>query len=856
MAMPSIEANIYHVTLMGPDVSPERVALWHLPPGAADEVPLTFADVRAEAGRVAAWLRARGVEPGARVLVLLPMSPAFYGVVLGIAQVGAVAVFADPAGGLGRLGAAVGRAAPRAVVGTRRARLLTALVPAVRHVPQALWVDPSQPVLPGWPVDSRIEAVAADAPVAVVHTTGSTGAPKAVLRSHGHIHAMLRALDMHPSKHREAIDMPLWPMLAFDGLCHGRTGVLPSLPGGRLDRLEPEVILSQMRRRGVTLLVGPPVALESLCAEAEASGWSGSLQHVFVGGALVPPSLLARLQRLVAGGEALAVYGSTEADPVAVLSAHDAEALPTLPGVCVGAIHPDLRVRLVRPTTGPLSWAACADVALGEVGEVMVTGPHVNRLYDDDAESLAAFKVIDPAGDTWHRMGDLALCDERGRLWLQGRLTTRVATPGGVIDSLDVEARAARVHGVRAAALLGRREEAWAVVEPTPEADLHALERDLVAALAGLPPVRVVFHPALPRDGRHHSRVDLASLALDLPDDPPRLPERAPPPPLWRAIQAYMAERFPVPKNVLGVVLMVGTDGLATLALLQQPFTAAVWGRLGVMVGLFTLLFFHLRVFDEHKDWTVDRIAFPERVLSRGWVTLRQLRVAAWGAVALELVIAGATSPAVLGWMLVLLAYTWLMLREFYVGEWLKRHMVVYGVSHMAIITLMSIAVYAAVLDVGAAPTGAATALGLDPTLGGWLPGWFARLWHPGLLLFAGMNFCFIYSLEVARKIRVPEQERPQVDTYSRRLGLRGALVLVLASQAIGLGLLGLAGPALHVHPATYGVGTLALAVVTAAFVRFGRSPDAGSARRLESVGALTVLVVNVVLLVTWGMAR
>ncbi|MEB3222043.1 MAG: AMP-binding protein [Candidatus Sericytochromatia bacterium] len=849
--MPTTDANIYHATLLGPAIRDDRVALWHLPPGATTEEGLTFAALRQEAGRVAAWLRAHGVSPGDRVLLLLPMSPAFYAAVLGVAQVGAVAVFADPAAGLSQLGTAVHQARPGAVVGVRGARWLRWLVPAVRRIPLALWVEAHRPLLPGHPADLRVEPVEADTPVAIVHTTGSTGAPKAVLRTHGYIAAMLRALDMHPSKHREAVDMPLWPMLAFDALCHGRSCVLPALPGGRLDRLEARTLLAQIRRRGVTLLVGPPVAIETLCRAAEEGEGVGSLRHVFVGGALVPPALLSRVQRLLPEGEALAVYGSTEADPVAVHSAREAEGLAPRAGVCVGRPHPDLRVRLVVPTPGPVTWADCLDVPPGDVGEVMVAGPHVNVHYHDDPESLAAYKVVDPDGATWHRMGDLAACDEAGRLWLQGRVATRVQTAAGVLDSLDVEARAVQVPGVRAAALLGRAGEAWVVVEPAEDADLHDVEQQVAAVLAGTPPVRVVFHPALPRDARHHSRVDLAALTEDLPDDPPRLPPRAAPPRLWQRAYAYLAERFPLGKNVLGVVLMVGTDGLATLALLQAPFTGQVWQRLGVMVVLFTLLFFHLRVFDEHKDWKVDRIAFPERVLSRGWVSLTQLRAAAWLAVVLELGIGAATSPAVLGWMLVLIGYTWLMLREFYVGEWLNRHMVLYGVSHMAIITLMSVAVYAAVLDVGSA-----SVFGLDRTLGGWLPGWFARLWHPGLLLFAGMNFCFIYSLEVARKIRVPEQERPQVDTYSRRLGLAGALMLVIATQALGLVLLGIAGPALHVHASVYWLGAGALALVATAFGLFARKPRAEMAKRLESVGALTVLLVNVALLITWGGTR
>ena len=455
-------------------------------------------------------------------------------------------------------------------------------------------------------------------------------------------------------------------------------------------------------------------------------------------------------------------------------------------------------------------------------------------------------------------MGDLGWQDEEGRLFLTGRLAQRVVTSRGALDAIPAELIALGVPDVQGAALLERNGEAWLVAQPSPDADLRRVFQDLTSALAHLPVTRVVLHPQLPLDERHHSRVDARSLALDLPDVPPQLPPLTPLPTFPRALWLYLQERFPLLQTLLGVVLMVATDGLATLALIEQPlYEQALW-RMAIVVAIFVGVFFHLRVFDEHKDWAVDRIAFPERVLSRGWITLSQLRGLAAGVIAGEILLAAWTGPVLLAWTLVLLAYTWLMLREFFVGDWLRRHLVLYGASHMAIISLMSLAAYGAVLD--ALPLQVVQAVGggqgLDGTLHGLLPALAAKVWHPSLLLFAGMNFCLIYSLEVARKIRTPELERPQVDTYSRRLGIPGALALVVATQLSGLAMLGLAAPALHVPGAVFALGFATIAFVAVRYRMFYLNPTAKASKRLEATGALTLLNLNIALIVAWGFFR
>lgn len=859
MALTALEFNCYQATLGASKVAPEKVALWHLPDKKNIDQAVTYGELRAEIHRVAFSLRQKGIGYGDKVLVLLPMSPALYSVMFAVAMVGASSVLVDPVGGAARLMAALGDAKPRAVfIPTGVARFFR-LLPGVRDVPCVFFVNIDQSLFPGVPEDREICAVSPDDAISLVYTTGSTGAPKPVRRSHSDMLAMLAALNQHPAKHSEAVDLPMWPNLVFDALCHGRTCVIPAATSGRLALSSPDVLIGQMERCGVTMWIGPPGPLEKLLDEFEAHGSPRALQHIFVGGALVPPRVLRRAQNcLPLEGEAVAVYGSTEADPVATLSARDLVETPARMGVPIGRLHPNIRLRLVQPDVEASEWSGARDVVPGEVGEIWVTGPHVNTFLEPSDPGGHSTKMVDPTGVVWHRMGDLAWQDNQQCLFLMGRWAQRVQLAERVLDTIPVELTALEVAGVKRAALLGRNMEAWVVVEPTPHARLHEVQEALIRALEPFSVTRVVFHPQMPLDARHMSRIDLQSLTLDLPDDPPRLPPLASPPPFLEALRLYLRERFPLLQTLIGVLLMVATDGLATLALIDQPLHREVLPQMMIVVAIFIGVFFHLRVFDEHKDWAVDRVAFPERILSRGWVTLRQLRFLAAGVIVSEILLAATTSLVLLGWTLVLIAYSWLMLREFYVGDWLKRHLVMYGASHMAIISLMSLAAYGAILD--ALPWSVVSHLsgaqGFDATLHGVLPALASRVWHPGLLLFAGMNFCLIYSLEVARKIRTPELERPQVDTYSRRLGIPGALVLVLATQCSGLAMLALASSALHVPWGVFLWGGLTIAFVAVRYGMFYLNPTPAASKRLEATGALTLVNLNVALILFWGVFR
>ncbi|PON19367.1 hypothetical protein C2W62_03090 [Candidatus Entotheonella serta] len=245
-------------------------------------------------------------------------------------------------------------------------------------------------------------------------------------------------------------------------------------------------------------------------------------------------------------------------------------------------------------------------------------------------------------------------------------------------------------------------------------------------------------------------------------------------------------------------------------------------GLLAVMQWFFYLL---LRVFDEHKDWDTDHINFPERILSRGLVTLTHMKLL--GFVCTLVLFLGSLwfgSP-MLVWTAVLYAYALLMLKEFFVAEWLKNHLFLYGISHNVIVFLSFHWVFA----------GFASVSGVSSP-------WSVL----NLSLFAIALNSLIFSLEVARKIRLPEFEREGVDTYSQVIGYRPATWLAVGVQALGLILLYVSAPAISLY-AWLGL-LIVLGGVIGIVVKFLRAPDETTAEKLSNPCALTVLATLLVL--------
>jgi olefin beta-lactone synthetase len=500
---------------------PERIAIAEVHAGRTRRI--TFAELAGRVGRTGGGLRQVGIGQGDRVLLLVPMSIDLYVALLGILHAGATAVFVDAWADRRRLDAAVAAARPSLFIGAPRAHLLRLLSAAVRDIPRH-WIA-ARRILPL----SRFEhagappaaVVGGEEPALVTFTTGSTGAPKAAARSHHFLWAQHEALADHLQLTEQDVDMPTLPVFVLNNLALGVASVIPDFDPRRPAEIDPARILRQVEAERVTTTSGSPAFYERLLGHSETRGVKLPFRGLWTGGAPVFPPLAARLARGVAG-EAHVVYGSTEAEPIAGIPAGElverTRAGRGHAGLCAGRPVPRIHLRVMRLEDGPVEldgrgWTAW-EVPPGEVGEIVVAGPHVLGEYLGAPEETRRHKILE-GGIVWHRTGDAGRVDDDGLLWLMGRLGVRVTRSGTTWWSTPAELLALTTPGVRHAAYLGLPDarlgqRAVLCIETNgAPADLEPRLRD---ALHPIPIDEIRRIDRVPRDPRHASKTDTEAL--------------------------------------------------------------------------------------------------------------------------------------------------------------------------------------------------------------------------------------------------------------------------------------------------------------------------------------------------------
>ncbi len=210
-----------------------------------------------------------------------------------------------------------------------------------------------------------------------------------------------------------------------------------------------------------------------------------TLKRVLCAGAPVPASLWNDSRHFLPNGLMHSPYGATEALPISSVDSSGVE-LKSLRGAHVGKALQGLEVRIIPIVDKAIAFlpeeSRCAP---NEIGEIVVRGPVVTKVYDALPEATDAAKIRCPDGSVWHRMGDTGFIDGKGELWFCGRKVERVRTPTGTLFTEPCE-RVFRQHPrAQRCALIGlgqpgqQRPALVAETQIQDSADARTLAREL-----------------------------------------------------------------------------------------------------------------------------------------------------------------------------------------------------------------------------------------------------------------------------------------------------------------------------------------------------------------------------------------
>lgn len=411
-----------------------------------------YAELDSYSHAFACWLAERGVGRGDRIVLQLPTSRELAAMFYGAARRGAVFVPLNPAMRIFHLRSVLDNCEPELFITDEAGRArLNELSDGARTAPAAPFATVTFAQL--WDQVTALKRrsaraepadVRADDPGTLIYTSGSTAAPKGVICPHAQVTFATRALTEALGYRSDDVVFCRFPM-SWD---YGLYKVLMTCVAGSeivlADTESDLVLIRRMREVNATVVpLVPSLATMIVKLGERAAGPMPPVRMFTNTGAALPATSIEELRELFPGVRVVRQYGQTEAKRITVMPPEEDQERPD----AVGLPLRGTRV-LILDQDGK-------HVRTGETGEIVAEGPHVMPGYWRAPElTERAFRPDPETGRLRLHTGDYGCLDDDGYLYFRGRRDDMFKRKGFRMSTIEIEAAAMDIPGVRAAAAL------------------------------------------------------------------------------------------------------------------------------------------------------------------------------------------------------------------------------------------------------------------------------------------------------------------------------------------------------------------------------------------------------------------
>ena len=491
------------------DVFPAKVAIRY------GDRSVTYAEMRAQATRLANALSAAGIGPGDRVAYLMPNIPEMLIAHFGVPLVHAVLVAVNTRLSGPEIEYILQHSgASMLVVDTALYPTVAPHLGACPDLRQVVTVhDPAGGAgsVDGDMTYEELMTSGSDEPrafrvddeeraISINYTSGTTGRPKGVMYTHRGAHLNALAELLHSRHTAQSVYLWTLPMFHCNGWC--TTWALPAIGGTSvcLRAVDPGEIWRLIAEEGVTHLNAAPTVLVSMVNHPDAAPFPGPFVAT-TAGAPPSPTIISQMNDL--GAEIVHVYGLTETygpytvcEPQAAWaegSAEDRVRLMARQGVAYIGADP---IRVVDDEMNDVPKDGAT------MGEVVMRGNNVMAGYYDDPEATEkAFR------GGWFHSGDLGVWHPDGYVELRDRAKDIIISGGENISTIEVEQSIVTHPAVLECAVVsmphekwGERPKAFVTLKPESEATPEEIIEHVRARIAHYKaPDEVEIVEALPK---------------------------------------------------------------------------------------------------------------------------------------------------------------------------------------------------------------------------------------------------------------------------------------------------------------------------------------------------------------------
>ena len=487
-----------------------------------NDVSISYSELLTEVEITAHYFLSKGIKPGDRVLVFVPMSIDLYRIVLALFSIGASAIFLDEWVSKKRMEICCSIAQCTAFVGITKAHLLRLFSKELRKIPITLKISGHKQRIfenLAGTSDNLPFLVNEHETALITFTTGSTGIPKAAKRSHYFLDEQLKALKEKVKSTSDDTELTTLPIVLFINLGVGATSIICNFNPRKLKKFKVEKTIETLKKYQVNRIVASPYFFKVLSEKIIHSKTNFSeIKQIFTGGAPVFPLEAKLIDKAFPGIQSEVVFGSTEAEPISAIKITELiqlEEFALKNGLPVGKPVEQAEVKIIEIQDKPIVIQHEEELKIlptNGIGEIIVAGKHVLKEYLNNEEALLRNKIF--IGEkVYHRTGDSGFLDDNGLLYLTGRCATIIHYEKKIIYPFLIENALQNIKGIEIGTILQLNSEIIVVAETTMNNE-KATITELINELEL--PKHTLIWMNIPRDPRHHSKVDYEILRQKL----------------------------------------------------------------------------------------------------------------------------------------------------------------------------------------------------------------------------------------------------------------------------------------------------------------------------------------------------
>ncbi|WP_375562213.1 AMP-binding protein [Bernardetia sp. OM2101] len=538
--------NICQYFLDSAQKFPNRIAIIH------KSQSITFQELEQRVKETSLYFCKMGIKEGYRVLVFVPMSIDLYVNVLSLFYIGATAVFLDQFLDRKKLESCAKIANCQGFIGVWKSKLLFLLSKQIRNIPIRLEVRNGLDKLEkeigkNWRdiyFDDRYSKNSSLTAL-ITFTTGSTATPKAAKRTHNFLNEQFLALsevladNQIKSNKGFKTELTTLPIVLLLNLGIGSTSVIADFK--KIEKMKPQKILSQIKKYKIDRMVGSPFFVRMLSEFIENETRKNkvnkadfdSLKEIFVGGAPVFQDDAEYFDSIFSNSSIKIVYGSTEAEPISVVSTLDFKQKKQSKGLFVGKPYHKTKVKIITITNEIIF---CENEQKldkitqpqNEIGEIIVSGLHVLEEYffdendkqnKEEAKQIVLKNKIFIDGVCWHRTGDSGFLDDENNLFLTGRCNSLIyKNKEGkelIYAPFYYERLLNQIDEIEIGTLILKNHKLTFIIELKTSYQKKNIQNAISQKLQNdfLDIEQIIFIKKIPKDKRHYSKIDYSKLS-------------------------------------------------------------------------------------------------------------------------------------------------------------------------------------------------------------------------------------------------------------------------------------------------------------------------------------------------------